>query len=363
MNLKDKNAKFSVYEHVSPDGKRYVGITSKPVHQRWLGGIGYKDNAHFWNAIQKYGWDNFEHNVIASSLSLIEACNLEVELIAKYDLINPDNGYNHTTGGNWSSPDEATRKKLSESIKRSRNRPEVRAKMSASLKGHPVSAETRRKLSEANKGRKLTEEQCAARRGRKLSPEQVAKMKGRPNWIKGLTAETDERVRRLAEKSRGRKHTKEARENMSRKQKARFANGFAPKWINNGQIEKQIQRNEPVPAGYELGRLSILNTYIFKGEISKKIRKEDLDDYIKQGWQLGRPNSVKENVRKSLQTMHWEYGGIRFETAKALAIYLRENGYPKIVDSTITSLYRKGFDKSPTYSSLAGKVVKVLHEN
>ena len=61
--------------------------------------------------------------------------------------------------------------------------------------------------------------------------------------------------------------------------------------------------------------------------------------------------------------MHWEYCGIRFESANELAEHLQSNGYPKIVGSTITSLWLKGFDKSRNYKSLDGKIVRVDHEN
>jgi len=49
--------KFSVYQHVSPNGKKYIGITSLPVKLRWKNGTNYRNNPHFTHAIKKYGWD------------------------------------------------------------------------------------------------------------------------------------------------------------------------------------------------------------------------------------------------------------------------------------------------------------------
>ena len=50
---------YTVYMHISPSNKRYIGITSKSVNKRWNNGLGYIKNDHFWRAIQKYGWNNF----------------------------------------------------------------------------------------------------------------------------------------------------------------------------------------------------------------------------------------------------------------------------------------------------------------
>lgn len=367
MNLMCYDKLFKVYVHTSPKGKRYVGITCKSTHERWgLGGNLYKENIHFWNAIQKYGWDNFKHEIVACDLSLEDACELEKELIAKYDTMNPECGYNHTTGGNWSTPDDATRKKLSRAVKRRCADPEYRRKMSEQLMGHPVSAETRQKISDATKGKKRSEEFCQKQRIRMLTltEEQRSKYRGHSSWCKGLTKDTDERVRRISEAQKGKpKFTEEDKRRLSAIHKKRYEDGYDPMWVNNGVIETSIQRGDPIPEGFVAGRLSVLDTYIHKGTESKKINHEDLDAYIADGWERGRPAEIGETIRKSLQKMHWEYDGMRFETAPQLAQYLRSNGYPKIVGSTITALWLKGFDKSPTYSSLEGKIIRVDHED
>ena len=70
MNFNCYNREFTVYMHVSPNGKRYIGITSQEPKLRWAGGSGYSDNKHFKSAIDKYGWNNFEHIIVASGLSL-----------------------------------------------------------------------------------------------------------------------------------------------------------------------------------------------------------------------------------------------------------------------------------------------------
>lgn len=97
--MKNTN-KFKVYKHTSPNGKIYIGITSKIVEKRWgNGGIHYKSNKHFWNAIQKYGWDNFKHEILFKDLDENVAYEKEIELIKKYNSNDPNFGYNNSTGG------------------------------------------------------------------------------------------------------------------------------------------------------------------------------------------------------------------------------------------------------------------------
>ena len=68
---------YTVYKHVSPSGKQYIGITKWDVEKRWSNGEGYKQCSYFYNAIQKYGWDNFEHIILYTNLSREKACEIE----------------------------------------------------------------------------------------------------------------------------------------------------------------------------------------------------------------------------------------------------------------------------------------------
>ena len=69
--------------HTSPTNKHYIGITKQqPPSNRWRkDGKGYKNSIYFWNAIQKYGWDNFKHVIVAEGLSLNEASEMEKDLV------------------------------------------------------------------------------------------------------------------------------------------------------------------------------------------------------------------------------------------------------------------------------------------
>lgn len=92
---------YTVYMHQNKiNGKKYIGITGDIPEKRWRNGKGYDKNPYFDHAIQKYGWDNFEHIILYEGLTKEEAENLEIETIAKYDTTNSEKGYNLQHGGN-----------------------------------------------------------------------------------------------------------------------------------------------------------------------------------------------------------------------------------------------------------------------
>lgn len=130
------NKNYIVYKHTAPNGKIYIGQTGqKNPKRRWQNGEGYKPNAHFYNAIKKYGWDNFEHVIVADGLTKEEADWLEKFLIDYYETTDRNKGYNNTSGGDGSF--EMT--------------DEVKQKMSEAKLGVKKSDEHRKHMSEAHK--------------------------------------------------------------------------------------------------------------------------------------------------------------------------------------------------------------------
>lgn len=117
------NDTYCVYAHINKiNGKMYVGQTCRKPESRWgRDGSGYREHPYFWHAIQKYGWDNFEHEVIASNLTKEEADNFEKLLIAKLNLLNPNRGYNLQEGGSNGRPSEITLQKMREANSGSKN--------------------------------------------------------------------------------------------------------------------------------------------------------------------------------------------------------------------------------------------------
>lgn len=140
---------YTVYQHKNKiNGKIYIGITMQKPEIRWgNNGNNYKSSPHFYAAIQKYGWDNFEHNILFTNLTKEEACLKEQELIQYFNSMNRDFGYNSTSGGDIFTMNKETKQKISQALMGNQNG-----------FGHPCSEEKKKKISEAQKGRKFTEE-------------------------------------------------------------------------------------------------------------------------------------------------------------------------------------------------------------
>ena len=140
---------YTVYQHKNKiNGKVYIGITLQKPEQRWGSqGCNYKSSPHFYSAIQKYGWDNFEHNILFTDLTKEQACLKEQELIKEYNSMNREFGYNSTSGGDIFTMNEETKQKISQAMIGNQNG-----------LGHPCSEEKKEKISNAQKGRKFTEE-------------------------------------------------------------------------------------------------------------------------------------------------------------------------------------------------------------
>ena len=183
---------YTVYMHRFPNGKVYIGMTSKKPEDRWENGRGYQTQ-NVYKAILKYGWENIEHIILFSGLSKKDAEEKEIELISMYKSVDPKYGYNIELGGNYAgkhsrqtcekisrskkgwNPSEETRRRMSaakkgrklpeSTIEKLKNKPkrklseEHRAALLRASVGRIVSEETRKKQSDAHKGKKLSEEQ------------------------------------------------------------------------------------------------------------------------------------------------------------------------------------------------------------
>lgn len=128
--------KFIVYCHtLKNDGRRYVGITCQKPYIRWHYGKGYRKNTHIRNAIDKYGWNNFEHTILFENLTEQEAIDKEIELIEKWQLRDRTKGFNICIGGGGTN-----------GCNKGRN------------KGFHLTEETKEKIRQANLGKKQSRE-------------------------------------------------------------------------------------------------------------------------------------------------------------------------------------------------------------
>jgi group I intron endonuclease len=152
--------KYVVYRHIFPNEKSYIGITSQyPFWRRWRAGSGYHRQSKIYNAIQKYGWKNVRHEILAENLSIDDANRIEQEMVAKFDSVK--NGYNISAGGGgtYGIPcSEETRGKIGRSNrgKSSGNASSLLRYMNehgAWNKGKPLTGEHYRKVAEERRRR------------------------------------------------------------------------------------------------------------------------------------------------------------------------------------------------------------------
>jgi group I intron endonuclease len=142
--IKIEDLKYTIYVHISPHNKYYVGITSQDINRRWQNGYGYRNQKLFYRAIEKYGWNNFQHEIIATNITEEEAKNFEIILIRELKSSDKKYGYNLSLGGESSNGYKHT--------------DEVKEICRLASKKRVVTEETKRKLSLANKNQKISEE-------------------------------------------------------------------------------------------------------------------------------------------------------------------------------------------------------------
>lgn len=201
---------FFVYKHVNLINKKvYIGITSQQPCKRWRNGNGYYNSPYFYKAIQKYGWENFEHFILLHGLTMEQAQKWEQRLITFYKSTSNKYGYNLTNGGEVNKHTKETKERMKLSKLGEKNpmfgkipynkgipiSEHTRRKLSKLLSGsnHPnygkhLSPETRKKIGDSQRGEKHYSY------GKKQSPEVVYKKSGANNPMskKVLCIETQE---------------------------------------------------------------------------------------------------------------------------------------------------------------------------
>ena len=226
---------YTVYMHTNKiNGKKYIGITCRAVEDRWRNGNGYK-TGKFRTAINKYGWDNFAHEIIKSCLSKKQAMDLEVMYINMYNTMDKRYGYNLIEGGDvrtgFKHTEEAKRKislagkNMSEETrnkyKLARSKQVItdqhRQHISESRKGMKFSDEHLKNLSESHKGNKSFWE------GKERDPETKAKIRQKLGK-KVICLDTGSVYDSISEAS---KETGIALSNI-----AKWCNGVKPRFLN-----------------------------------------------------------------------------------------------------------------------------------
>lgn len=237
MDITDKN--WCIYKHTNRiNGKVYIGKTCKKPEYRWNAGKGYMFQNHFWRAICKYGWDNFDHEILMDGLSAMKATALERLLIAEYGSMDPDKGYNQTAGGEgmlgWHHTEESLEKIRQSNHKRIVS-DETKIKMSLSLKevyrhrtptflGRHHTEDTKAKIRDLAKNRWKDEKYRSMMLGKMRSEERSRKLSEskKKKWQDPVFRKTQlERMRSeeyrkaISERNKGRKLTPEQMQKIS----------------------------------------------------------------------------------------------------------------------------------------------------
>lgn len=136
------------------NGKCYIGQTRHSLEFRKSQHLRHARNngsTHFYQAIRKYGADNFSWEILCSTNNKDRLNELETFFITKYNSI--ENGYNMVDGGDNNVMDIESIRNRHDKVMRSKD---VRTKISKSMKRYrkenPFTEEHRRKLSEKAMG-------------------------------------------------------------------------------------------------------------------------------------------------------------------------------------------------------------------
>ena len=227
------------------NGKKYIGQTHCAPEKRWQEHI-YNARGNparsaypLYHAIRKYGPESFTVSILATAQSQDELNQKEIDLIATYQTIDKEFGYNRHEGGN--KPPQHT--------------PESRAKAAQSNRGQKRTQETKQRMSASAMGKQrflgkhhsieskihmsaVQKERCrlhgGSRLGLKSSPEHCQRISAaltgkthseetRKKISASKTNPSDETRQRLRESHLGHRHSEETRKKMSESHQKRLA--------------------------------------------------------------------------------------------------------------------------------------------
>lgn len=279
---------YTVYRRITPDGRSYIGCTSKSLEERaGRQGTGYHQNKVFFAAIQEFGWASIRTEIILQTEDLLEAREAETDAIEAYQSKDPEHGYNSVDSGFSMDPERIThlrkigksrwerskteiiqkrrrsvtpeyRKSISDSIKKKWDDPSYRSRVSESMKKRCEDPEVRQQMSEVVKA-VWTEEK------KKEHSDLMRSVMNRPEVRAKLKAS---------------KNTQEYKDRMARIRsdpavKARHSTSMSEAWNKPGY--RDVMSNKMA-----------VKKWIHKDGINRRVDADKVKLYISEGWALGR---------------------------------------------------------------------------
>lgn len=214
---------YCIYKHTSPSGKSYIGQTNN-YKRRCSAHNGPVNGCRiFFNAIKKYGWGNFTHEILEDGLTLEDANIRESYYISEYNTLSPD-GYNLKDGGNVSTFSQETKELMSKKATGRKLTGDTKLKIAAQKIGIARNESTRKKISESSIGRKSSDDVKIAQSIRmKEKWESNSELRIELSERNKATKRTDE-TRLLMSKSAKANITPELRDIASERMKLRYQN-------------------------------------------------------------------------------------------------------------------------------------------
>lgn len=207
-----------IYKHTNliHDNYSYIGQTICDVNHRWENGNGYKDCIVFYRAIQKYGWDNFSHEIIEDNIPIEQLDEREAYWIKYYHTYIHDPeccGYNMTAGGSgirsYQFPD-LVKQKLRKSLIRYWNNADFSKKEKQAQRTHELwqNEEYRNNQIQKRKGKKQSSDTL---KKRSISSKELWKSdEYRKKVFDGIQKSyTEERRQQISKMFKGTKQTEE----------------------------------------------------------------------------------------------------------------------------------------------------------
>jgi len=205
--------------HNKINGKLYIGKTVKTLNQRWNSHVRMakkKTNRCLYDAMNKYGYDNFEIISICQASNIKELEQLEKSYIKKFKTLDRAYGYNMTEGGDGGPMPPESLKKMIEKKTGVPLTEEHKQKISKAHMGRPkgpMSDKQKKKLSKALKEKWETDEEYAEK---VRSNNQMAGKTGEEHHFFGKK-HSRETKKKISQAGIGRKNSEKQKETARKK--------------------------------------------------------------------------------------------------------------------------------------------------